>query len=96
MAEAAPVRRLLVELLAEIPGKQATAALAQRAVFDLSPEVRRAAAAAALREKDAALVQDLTPLVMEDLTVAAGARRALKGLAARKPDAVVEKPGRAD
>lgn len=41
--EATPVRLLLVELLAAIPGPEATARLAQRAVFDLAPEVRRAA-----------------------------------------------------
>ena len=43
MPESAPYRRLLVELLDEIGGKRAVAYLAQRAVFDLSPEVRRQA-----------------------------------------------------
>jgi HEAT repeat protein len=43
MHEATPIRELLVEVLAEIEGKTASAALAQRAVFDLSPEVRQAA-----------------------------------------------------
>jgi hypothetical protein len=43
MAENKPVRMLLVELLAQIRGKEATVALAQRAVFDLAPEVREAA-----------------------------------------------------
>jgi HEAT repeat protein len=43
MHEPAPVRAMLVEILAEISGKAATTALAQRAVFDLSPEVRQAA-----------------------------------------------------
>jgi hypothetical protein len=43
MHEAAPVRALLVEILAEIDGRAATTALAQRAVFDLAPEVREAA-----------------------------------------------------
>jgi len=42
-AEDKPVRLLMVELLDQIPGKEATLALAQRAVFDLSPEVREAA-----------------------------------------------------
>jgi hypothetical protein len=43
MHEEEPLRRMLVELLAEIPEKPATVALAQRAVFDLSPSVREAA-----------------------------------------------------
>jgi HEAT repeat protein len=43
MSEPQPLRLMLVELLAEIEGKQASMALAQRAVFDLSPEVREAA-----------------------------------------------------
>jgi HEAT repeat protein len=43
MPESAPYRRLLVELLDEIGGQRAVAYLAQRAVFDLSPEVRRQA-----------------------------------------------------
>jgi hypothetical protein len=43
MAENKPVRLLLVELLARIPSREAGVALAQRAVFDLSPEVREAA-----------------------------------------------------
>jgi hypothetical protein len=51
MAEDAPTRRLLVELLAEIPQKPATLALAQRAAFDLNAEVR-AAAVAALKGRD--------------------------------------------
>jgi hypothetical protein len=41
--EPAPVRGLFVELLGEIEGRRASVALAQRAVFDLSPEVRRQA-----------------------------------------------------
>jgi hypothetical protein len=49
MPESAPYRRLLVELLDEIGGKRAVAYLAQRAVFDLSPEVRRRAVAALRR-----------------------------------------------
>jgi hypothetical protein len=43
MPESAPHRRLLVELLDEIGDKKAVGYLAQRAVFDLSPEVRRRA-----------------------------------------------------
>jgi hypothetical protein len=39
-AENAAVRALLVEMLANIDGKAASVALAQRAVFDLSPDVR--------------------------------------------------------
>jgi HEAT repeat protein len=35
-----PLRLMLLELLAEIPHKVATVALAQRAVFDLAPEIR--------------------------------------------------------
>jgi HEAT repeat protein len=43
MHEDPPVRELLVQLLAEIPGPEATTALAQRAVFDLGPGVRERA-----------------------------------------------------
>ncbi len=43
MHEDEPGRRMLVDLLDEIPEKSATIALAQRAVFDLSPSVREAA-----------------------------------------------------
>jgi hypothetical protein len=43
MAENKPVRLLLVELLARIPSREAGVALAQRAVFDLSSDVREAA-----------------------------------------------------
>jgi hypothetical protein len=42
-AEEQPMRLLLVELLSRAPGRAAAAALAGRAVFDLSAEVRRAA-----------------------------------------------------
>jgi hypothetical protein len=41
--ENAPVRMVLVELLTGIQGKRASEALALRALFDLSPEVRKAA-----------------------------------------------------
>jgi HEAT repeat protein len=43
MAQDAPFRLLLVDMLAEIDSRSSTVALAERAVFDLSPEVRQAA-----------------------------------------------------
>jgi HEAT repeats len=49
-AEDRPVRLLLVELLAEIKGRTASAALARRALFDLAADVREAAVRA-LRER---------------------------------------------
>jgi hypothetical protein len=52
MPEDAPVRKLLVDILAEIPHTSTTTALAQRAVFDLDAEVRRAAVKA-LRKRPA-------------------------------------------
>jgi hypothetical protein len=42
-AEGTPLRMLLVETLAQIKGAEASKALAQRAVFDLSAEVRKKA-----------------------------------------------------
>jgi HEAT repeat protein len=48
--EQRPIRALLVELLTEIPGQKASELLAERAVFDLSPEIR-AAAVEALRSR---------------------------------------------
>jgi HEAT repeat protein len=45
-SEPTPVRGLFVELMGGIEGRKASVALAQRAVFDLSPEVRREAVAA--------------------------------------------------
>lgn len=45
-AEGTPVRLLLVELLTVVPGRQASEALARRALFDLAPEVRERAIAA--------------------------------------------------
>jgi hypothetical protein len=42
-AEERPMWLLLVELLANVPGHRASAALAGRALFDLDPEVREAA-----------------------------------------------------
>ena len=52
MAEDVPLRLILVDMMADIPGKAATIRLAQRAVYDLSPEVRKAAIEA-LRERPA-------------------------------------------
>jgi len=43
MAEDVPLRLILVDMMADIPGKAAGIRLAQRAVYDLSPEVRKAA-----------------------------------------------------
>lgn len=43
MAEDVPLRLILVDMMADIPGKAASVRLAQRAVFDLSPDVRQAA-----------------------------------------------------
>jgi hypothetical protein len=42
-AQVTPVRILLVEQLAKIPGTAASEALAQRAIYDLSPQVREQA-----------------------------------------------------
>jgi sugar lactone lactonase YvrE len=50
MAENESIRKVLVDQLARIQGPKASAALAQRAVFDLNPEVRQAALEA-LRER---------------------------------------------
>ena len=52
MPEGRQLRLLMVELLQRISGPRASAALAQRAVFDLSDD-RRAAAVAALRDRPA-------------------------------------------
>src|SRR5262249_3552402 len=56
MAEDRPVRMLLVAMLSRIPGKEAALALANRAVFDLSPVVREAAVDA-LKGRSADLVR---------------------------------------
>ncbi len=53
MFEEAPVRHMLVEMLADISGPAATAALARRAVFDLDPAIR-AKAVGALKGRPAA------------------------------------------
>jgi hypothetical protein len=42
-AENRPVRRLLVELLSRIPGPNASAAIARRAIYDLDSDIRQAA-----------------------------------------------------
>jgi HEAT repeat protein len=42
-AEDVPLRLILVDMMADIPGKAAAIRLAQRAIYDLSPEVRTAA-----------------------------------------------------
>jgi HEAT repeat protein len=52
MAEDVPLRLILVDMMADIPGPAAGVRLAQRAVYDLSPEVRRAAIDA-LRQRPA-------------------------------------------
>jgi HEAT repeat protein len=52
MAEDVPLRLILVDMMADIPGKAAGIRLAQRAVYDLSPEVRKAAIEA-LRQRPA-------------------------------------------
>ena len=60
-------------------------------------ETRRAAAAAALRKNDAALIPDLRSLLGDaDPAVAAAARRALDGLTAKEPDATAAKSRPAD
>jgi hypothetical protein len=41
--ENTPVRLVLIDVLTRIPGPQATAALAKRAIYDLDPKVREAA-----------------------------------------------------
>jgi hypothetical protein len=71
---------MLVELLAEIPGRKATAALAQRAVFDLDAE-NRAAAVEALRGRSA---MDYRPVLLKALRYpwAAAADHAAEALAA--------------
>jgi uncharacterized membrane protein YgcG len=63
MHEGEPVRALLVELLSEIDGRQATVALAQRAVFDLSADVRRQAVEALRRRP----LPDARPTLLDAL-----------------------------
>jgi hypothetical protein len=52
-----PVRLVLIEVLSRIPGRQAATALAQRAIYDLAPEVREAAVRA-LHKRPYDLVRD--------------------------------------
>ncbi|MBI1918405.1 MAG: HEAT repeat domain-containing protein, partial [Planctomycetes bacterium] len=63
MPEDTAVRQILVDMLARIPGPQATVALAQRAVFDLDAEVRRSAVDA-LKDRPAG---DCRPLFLRAL-----------------------------
>jgi HEAT repeat protein len=63
MPEDVPLRLMLVDMLAEIQAPRATMALAQRAVFDLSPEVRQAAIEA-LRGRPR---NDYRPVLLEAL-----------------------------
>jgi hypothetical protein len=58
MHEQMPIRAMLVDLLAEIKDPRATVVLAERAVFDLSPEVR-AAAITALRDRPRQQVREV-------------------------------------
>jgi HEAT repeat protein len=80
MHEDAPVRLMLVELLADIPGKAATTALAQRAAFDLDADAREAAVEA-LRSRPA---DDWRPVFLRALRYpwAAAADHAAEALAA--------------
>jgi HEAT repeat protein len=63
MHEEPPLRRLLVDLLAQVPQKQATAALVRRALFDLDPDIR-AAARAALKGRN---LEDCRPVLLRAL-----------------------------
>jgi hypothetical protein len=58
-AEDRPLRLLLVETLAEIKGEKASVALAQRAIYDLSEEVRKKAAEALSKRPSAEFEQVL-------------------------------------
>jgi hypothetical protein len=81
MAEDAPFRLLLVDMLAEIDSRSATVALAERAVFDLSPEVRQAAIYALMgRPKDHARKTFVMALRYPWLPVAEHAAEALVAL----------------
>ncbi len=63
MHEEVALRRMLVDLLSEVPESKATVALAQRAVFDLDEDVRLAATKA-LRGRKAA---DYRPVLLKAL-----------------------------
>jgi hypothetical protein len=58
-AENTPLRLLLVEMLADIKGKEAGEALARRALFDLAPEVREKAVEALAKRPAAEYVSVL-------------------------------------
>jgi hypothetical protein len=62
-AENYPARMKILSLLADTKGKTATVALAQRAVFDLDPEVREATIKA-LKDRSA---EDYRPVLLEAL-----------------------------
>jgi hypothetical protein len=59
--ENAPIRSLLVDLLKNIQGKEASEALALRALFDLSPQVRKSAVEA-LAERPA---EEYQPILLQ-------------------------------
>jgi hypothetical protein len=61
--EDAPVRMMLVEMLADIPERPATVALAQRAVFDLDAQVRETAIKALEKRK----AEDYRPVLLRGL-----------------------------
>lgn len=63
MAENESVRAVLIDQLDKIEGKEATVALAKRAVFDLNPEVRRKALVA-LQDRPAELYM---PILLKEL-----------------------------
>jgi hypothetical protein len=61
--ENSSVRELLVETLAKIKGREATVALAKRAVFDLSPQVRKSAVEALQQRRR----KDFQPILLAAL-----------------------------
>ena len=63
MAENAPVRGMLIGLLARVPGKTATESLARRALFDQDSRNRKAAIEA-LKERAA---EDYSPVLLQGL-----------------------------
>ncbi len=81
-AENSPIRLLLVEMLENIQGKEASTALAQRAVFDLSPVVREKAVKALANRSPA----EFTPILFYALRYPwpAAADHAAEALAALK------------
>jgi HEAT repeat protein len=89
MHEDTPLRLLLVDMLAQIPEKQATVALAQRAVFDLAPDVRDAALTV-LKERK---IDDYLPFLLKTLrypfaAFSDQAAEALVALNLRRPEAI--------